>query len=340
MTRADSVPAFEREDPDDELMRELAAGRQHALAPLHRRYAPLVFALAARALDRAAAEEIVQDVFVIVWRNAATFDPNRGAFRAWLLQIARSRIANELRRRGRRPQTLPDPRGLRLASLRDDDPEPADALWQEYRRDTLREAVASLPPPQRQALSLAFFEELTHEQVAGMLDVPLGTAKTRIRAALLKLRGSLAPLLVLVLVAALAVSAFQHRAREETMRREANALRLVTMSDVVPLRLVAGMGVPTEAHGQYRGRTGAYVAVLTVSYLPPPPEGRVYRAWGRYAGQWVPFGTVRPGDEGRALLVIEHPALVSPPDAVRVTTETDEGGDAPTGPPVIAWPAP
>src|SRR5436190_22935391 len=162
-----------REPSDEELMRRLAAGRQEALARLHGRYAPLIFNLAAQTLDRAAAEEIAQDVFVTVWRKAATFDPARGAFRPWVLRIAHVRILNELRRRGRRPQVAPDPDGLRLAALPDPGPEPAEATWREYRRATVQEAVQALPPPQRQALSLAFFEDLTHEQVAGFLGLPL-----------------------------------------------------------------------------------------------------------------------------------------------------------------------
>ena len=82
---------------DEELMSQLAAGRQDALGPLHGRYASLVFNLAAQSIDRATAEEIVQDVFVAVWRKAGSFDPARGSFRAWVLRIAHHRVLNELR---------------------------------------------------------------------------------------------------------------------------------------------------------------------------------------------------------------------------------------------------
>src|SRR5215470_6869160 len=88
---------------DEELVAELAGGSHAALAELHARYAPLVFGLAARALDRGAAEDLVQEVLVTVWRQAATFDPARGPVRAWLVRIAQSRISNELRRRRRHP---------------------------------------------------------------------------------------------------------------------------------------------------------------------------------------------------------------------------------------------
>src|SRR3954471_8847188 len=173
---------------DEELMGELAAGRQEALAPLHGRYAALIFNLAAQSLDRPAAEEIVQDVFLAIWRKAETYDPARGALRPWLLRIAHLRIINELRRRGRRPQLLPDPDGLHYTTALDQRPQPEEEAWQEYRRAVVQEAVEHLPPPQQQALRLAFFDDLTHEQVASFLNIPLGTAKTRIRTGMQKLR--------------------------------------------------------------------------------------------------------------------------------------------------------
>src|SRR5581483_9653020 len=125
---------------DEELMRYLAAGEQDALGPLHSRYAPLIFNLAAQSLDRAAAEEIVQDVFLAIWRKADTFDPARGAFRPWVLRIAHLRVINELRRRGRRPQVAPDPDGLRFAALADRGPAPDDEAWNDYRRTVVQDA--------------------------------------------------------------------------------------------------------------------------------------------------------------------------------------------------------
>lgn len=327
---------------DEELMRRVAAGRQEALGPLHRRYAPLIFSLAAQTLDRAAAEEIVQDVFVAVWRKAAAFDPERGTCRAWILRIAHLRILNELRRRSRRPRTAPDPDGLRLASLPDPDPEPAEAAWREYRRATVRAAVATLPPSQRQALSLAFFEELTHEQVADFLEVPLGTVKTRIRDGLQKLRPRLASLVVLVLALAGLVAGLglRYRAQEAVWQRDERALRLVTTSDVVPVRLTAAPGMPAETHGTYRSRPGANIAVLTTSALPSAPAGQRYQAWAFHDGRWVSLGVLRPDSTGSALLIAEDPALVTPPGAVEVTLEPRAGSAAPSGPVVLVWTSP
>jgi RNA polymerase sigma-70 factor (ECF subfamily) len=172
-------------------MSHLAAGRPEALGPLHDRYAALISGLAARSLDRAAAEDISQEVFLTVWRHAANFDPARGSFRAWVVQITRTRVLNELRRRGRRPRTTspsPEPSDDELL-------DPGEAAWRKHRRAAVGAAVEALPPHQRAALSLAFLEDLTHEQVAARLNLPLGTAKSRIRAGVRALRTRLAPLM-------------------------------------------------------------------------------------------------------------------------------------------------
>jgi RNA polymerase sigma-70 factor (ECF subfamily) len=153
----------------------------------------LVFTTAAHSLDHSTAEEIVQDVFLAVWRNAAVFTPKRGAFRPWLLQIAHFRILNEHRRRRHRPRLQPDTDGLLLASLPDDGPGPEELAWRESLRPVMRSACRELPRSQRQAVDLAFFKDLSHQEVATELRIPLGTVKTRIRTGLRKLRGKLAP---------------------------------------------------------------------------------------------------------------------------------------------------
>jgi RNA polymerase sigma-70 factor (ECF subfamily) len=340
MSEADASPSGQSLS-DEELVRQLAGGRQDAIGPLHGRYAALVFNLAAQTLDRVTAEEIVQDVFVAVWRKAGTFDPARGTFRAWVLRIAHLRVLNELRHRSRRPRVEPDPKGLHLNGVPAPGPGPADEAWREHRRAIVRAAVAALPPPQRQALSLAFLEDLTHEQIADFLDLPLGTAKTRIRSGLQKLRVYLAPLLAAGLIILVLVAALNLR---EQSRQYYDALRLVTSSDVVPRRMAAGTGPRSEkeTHGNYRGRPGVPLAVLTFSHFAPAPAGQAYQAWGEFGGRWVLLGTVHPGNDGSDLLIAEGPHLKSPPTALKITLEPKPLGTprAPKGPPVIVWPGP
>src|SRR5438128_11148852 len=96
------------------------------------------------------------------------------------------RLLNELRHRNRQPDIVPDPEGLVLADLPASDPGPAEATWDQHRRGVLRSALDELPPPQREALSLAFLEDLTHEQVAAELGLPPGPRKTRTPPGLLR----------------------------------------------------------------------------------------------------------------------------------------------------------
>jgi len=333
------APATEADE--QELMGALAGGSEEALRPLYARYAPVVFGLAAQTLDRAAAEEIVQDVFLALWRNAGQYDPARGPLRPWLLQIAHFRILNELRRRSRRPQRAPDPDGEQLAALADSEPGPADAAWRDYRRSAVRRALELLPIAQRQALGLAFFDELTHEQVADVLQLRLGTAKTRIRSGLAKLREHLVPLLAgLLLMLSAGGAELLHRQglAQDAIRVDQRALDLVTSSDVKPIRLEAAPGVPSDTHANYRARPGTPLAVLSLSNFAPAPAGQVYQAWLRHEEVWISLGTAVPGSDGKARIVAEGPALAEPPEAVQVTIEPAPGSAAPRGPLAVAWP--
>lgn len=329
---------------DEELMAQIAAGEQQALGPLHGRYAPLIFSLAAQTLDRAAAEEIVQDVFLVIWRKAGTFDPARGAFRPWALRIAHLRIINELRRRGRRPTIVADSEGLRLATLPDESLPPDEAAWREYRRSVVREAVTHLPPPQRQALSLAFFDDLTHEQIATFLDVPLGTTKTRIRAGLQKLRVYLTPILIVVLtllaglLAALGIR--DHQQQQASVALQMRALRVVTSSEVVPIRLTAAPGVPTGTHAVYRGLSGNQTVVMTFEDFSAAPVGQRYQVWALHNGQWISLGAMEPDSNGNALRIIENQGNAAPPEALQVTVEPARGSPTPSGRVVVSWSGP
>src|SRR5437867_3867 len=338
--RANGRSMSSREDAprDEELMRQVAEGSAQALGLLYRRFARLIFGMAVQTLDRAGAEDLVQDVFLAVWRNASRFDPERGTVRAWVLQIAHFRLLNELRRRSRQPEIAPDPDGLVLGGIPANEPGPTEAAWLEHRRAVLKSALDELPPSQREALSLAFLDDFTHEQVAAELGLPLGTAKTRIRAGLQKLRAALGPqwaaLVALCLLAALGI---RYRSEHATLARYDRALSMVTASDSVNLRLAPGPGTPEETHARYRGRPGVAIALVTFSKFPPAPAGKTYQAWVRHGVTWTSLGTAQPDAGGSARLIAESSALSVLPDGLEVTLEPLAGSAAPTGRVVVAW---
>ncbi len=328
----------EMDRTDEELLKELAEGREASIGVLYSRFAPIVFGMARHAVDRATAEEIVQDVFLAVWKGAASFDPNRGSARAWLLQIAHYRIANALRSRSRRPQTASDSDSERLADTPDPSPDPGEETWASHRRAILRSALDALPPPQRQALGLAYFEELSHGEVAEVLGLPLGTAKSRIRAGLAGLRRSLAPIaaaLALVVVAGLAANLI---VRQRDLARDERALAMLTSSDLVALRLGAAEGVAPETHATYRFRPGGTMAVLTLSHFAPAPGGQTYRAWILEPSGWSLLGDLRPDADGKARLIADGPRFATRPQALEITRESGTGPQ-PAGPIVVRWSA-
>jgi RNA polymerase sigma factor (sigma-70 family) len=324
---------------DEQLIARLATGHQEALAPLYERYARVIFTVATQWLDRPAAEEIVQDVFLAVWRKADSFDAEQGSFRPWLLQLTHWRIINELRRRSRRPRLDPELGADDIAQLFTTESEPEDVLAREERREALRRAVASLPPVQQQALGLAFFNELTHKQVAATLEVPLGTAKTRIRTGIRNLRTMLAPVAAaLVLLLGLGTLAVRDLMQRMAFERDERALTLLTSSELVDRRLTpAASGLPAEAHGHYRARDGVSTVVLSVTSLSAAPAGQVYAGWALIGDRWLPLGTVAPDANGTGRVIAESPDLARPPDLVEITLQSTPGGESPSGRPILAW---
>jgi RNA polymerase sigma-70 factor (ECF subfamily) len=332
-------PPSEANEADEELAARLAAGDQDTLAVLYQRYARHIFNVAVQSLDPAAAEDVAQDVIFEVWRNAGAFNAGQGSFRAWVLQLAHWRVLNELRRRSRRPQLDPSLE-TELLGIPDHAADPADLATRTERRAILQAAVAALPAGQREALGLAFFEELTHEEVAARLGVPLGTAKTRIRGGILKLRATLAPVAAaLVLLLGLGTLAVQSVVERAALDRDERALALLTTSDVPEVRLTPAPGFADPAHGHFRSRPGASIAVLNVTSLPPAPAGRVYVGWVEHAGQWLRLGQVPTDSSGTGRVIAESPELATPAERVEVTLEAADAGSAPTGPVVIAWSA-
>jgi RNA polymerase sigma-70 factor (ECF subfamily) len=177
------IGASVNDDPEA-LVARVVAGDQAAFATLYDQLAPAVFGVVRRVLrDPAQAEEVTQEVFLELWRQAVRFDASRASVKTWAVMIAHRRAVDRVRseqaHRDRQERTFleaPAPGG------------PEDlAVETEERRDA-RRAMASLAPAQRQALELAFYDGLTHVEIAERLDLALGTVKTRIRDGLIRLR--------------------------------------------------------------------------------------------------------------------------------------------------------
>ena len=341
-TPTPSVASGSTGGEDVELVQRVRKGEEEALQQLHRRYAPLVFHLACRSLDRAAAEEIVQDTFLAVWRRAADFDPTRGSFRTWLLSIGHHRMLDELRSRSRRPQAsgeqLLDP-----GTLSAEEPHPDETLWLEYQRDAVSEALAALPEPQRAALRLAFFADLTHEEVAKALKVPLGTAKTRIRTGLRLLERHLGRLVAVIALALVGSGTWLYHRHAAGNLRTGRALHLLSDSQTKALRLVPRGPVfapETGMHATFRSALGSDLAVLTLTRFPDPPPGTHYVLWVRNPKGWRHLDLQEPDREGRALQILEGTGLVEAwPLELRITTETHLGTE-PSTPGLVTWQPP
>jgi RNA polymerase sigma-70 factor, ECF subfamily len=170
---------------DQALVTAIRSADQGAMAALYDRYSSIVYAVALRVLqDTGAAEDVLQDIFMQLWRNPGAFDASRGNMAAWLAVIARHRAIDALRRR--RPETDIDDV---FVSVETDMASEAD---RSRAMDKVRGALETMPTPQRSALEMAYFEGLTHTEIAEKTGEPLGTIKTRIRAGLLSLRRVLA----------------------------------------------------------------------------------------------------------------------------------------------------
>lgn len=185
-----SPAALESRQADRASLARIARGDQAAFAELYDRHARLVYSLALRILqDRADAEDIVQDVFAQVWAQAARYDAARGAVAAWMLMLTRSRAIDRLRAKRVRPEAAPA--ADTAESVVDLAAAPDLELLSAEQVTRLQRALQELPDAQRTALELAYYEGLTHVEVAARLAEPLGTVKTRIRQAVLKLREAL-----------------------------------------------------------------------------------------------------------------------------------------------------
>ncbi|MEM8960720.1 MAG: sigma-70 family RNA polymerase sigma factor [Acidobacteriota bacterium] len=186
----DRAEAAEQRAEDIALIRRIADGDQHALALLYDRFSTMLLALARRVLhDDSEAEEILQEAFLQVWRQAGRYDDRRSSVATWLVLITRSRAIDRLRTRQVIGRTLDNlQQETRTAHT---SPEGIRSVLDEQRRKRLLGALADLPPEQRQVLELAFYSGMTQSEIAADTGIPLGTVKTRTLLAMKKLRKAL-----------------------------------------------------------------------------------------------------------------------------------------------------
>jgi len=320
----------EQEITDESWMKRVAESDHHALQVLYGRYAPFLHHLALRSLDSSAAEDIIQEVFLLVWTKALLFDRKKGSFRNWVLQLAHFRILNELRRRSHRPSLTPEQQFV-IGEIPSTDKDPFEQTWGIFRANALQTAVDRLPESQRQVLRLAFFDELSHEEVAQTLGIPLGTAKGRIRLALRKLRGGLMSLVSGVLLlwgigtTFLAYDYFRKNSDQE------RTLAFLTRPDVEVAKLKSLSG---EITGVCSYSTAHQQVDLRITGLSKPEEGKVYRFWARWDSNWILMSDLVWSDK-ETLFQIRDARWSREPVAIRITLQDSEKKEVPADPALL-----
>ena len=179
------------EERDDRALVALVQGGDPAaLEALYARYGRPCYGLARRILtDEQLAQDVVQEVFLALWRDAARFDATRGGFSTWLLSMTHHKSVDSVRREEnlRKRRTSAD----LLETRESDAPKVDEAVWSLVRRERVREVLQTLPDPQREALTLAYFGGYTQREISGLTATPLGTVKTRMLAGMKRMKESL-----------------------------------------------------------------------------------------------------------------------------------------------------
>lgn len=190
----DAPPQHAASTIDPKLLARVVKGDHQAFGQLYDQSSSLLYSMALRILgNREEAAELLQEVYLEVWRKVARYDVGRGTPIAWLITLTRSRAIDRLRARSSRAhhrvsESLDGPLASQIA---DNNPGPAEAHADHELRSLVGEALATLPQAQQQAIELAYYEGLSHMEIAARLNQPLGTVKTRIKLGMSKLRESL-----------------------------------------------------------------------------------------------------------------------------------------------------
>jgi RNA polymerase sigma-70 factor (ECF subfamily) len=188
-------PAHDSEVSDADLVKRVGDGDAEALGMLYDRYGKPCFSLARRiTADRNFGEEVVQEVFLALWRDPTRFDPGRGGFASWLLAMTHHKAVDTVRReetlRRHRAESAEQPEAA--ASWHPGEQRSVDdQVWSTLRAERVRDALQELPEAQRKALALAYFGGYTQREVAALTGAPLGTVKTRMLAGMRRLKDRL-----------------------------------------------------------------------------------------------------------------------------------------------------
>ena len=185
-------PAAQSQAEDVDCLRRVASDDQAAAAALYDRHARPVYSLTLRIVgEEGEAEDVVQEVFAQAFRQATQYDESRGPVAAWLLMMARSRSIDRLRSRRTRPEAQASDDQLAMDEMPGSMPDAVSSMLDEEQTRIVQRALSALPMIQRVAIELAYYDGLSHREIAERLEAPLGTVKTRIRLGLLKLRDAL-----------------------------------------------------------------------------------------------------------------------------------------------------
>jgi RNA polymerase sigma-70 factor (ECF subfamily) len=183
-----TVQPKDRQADDAELLSAIARGDSSSLAELYDRYCAILFGLVSRILgDRGEAEDVLQEVFLQIWKKAGDFDERRGHALPWMATVARNRALDRLSTRRSRQRMLGE--AAAVSFVAESDPVEDASVGEEARG--LHRALADLSAPQRSVLLLAYFQGFSQSQIAARLGLPLGTVKSHARLALMRLRDAL-----------------------------------------------------------------------------------------------------------------------------------------------------
>ena len=186
---AESIQAFQQGASDEDLIAAICLGAEWAIEILYQRYHRYAYALAYRVLHESnGAEDVVQEVFLSIWRKAATYQQQHGGVYSWLQAIVHHRAIDKVRSASYRDQQCKPLEEEGVVDMPSTQPEVWEEAWHAQQRGIIRTVLAQLPLEQREVIELAYFDGYTHVEIAQQKNIPLGTVKGRMRLALQKMR--------------------------------------------------------------------------------------------------------------------------------------------------------